>query len=166
MKRRRYSSSISFCGIILQTVFSISFTNQIKIKTLQILKAVWNAESLNDTATAGSTVFMMSSTNQETPIVTGLKRQSTQITPKMLNTKWAMAALRDCVLPVRAAKLAVMVVPMFSPNTRAAPNSKLIQPLAHIIKVMAMVAADACTIMVSTVPMRTKRMTEAKPMSV
>ena len=144
----------------------MNFTNQIKISTLQILKAVWNAESLNDTATAGSTVCIMSSTNQDTPIVTGLKRQSTQITPNILNTKCAIAALRDCVLPVKAAKLAVMVVPIFSPKTNAAPSSKLIQPLAHIIKVIAIVAAEACTIMVSTVPIRTKRITEANPISV
>ena len=144
----------------------MNLTNQIKISTLQILKAVWNADSLKETATAGSTVCIISSTNQETPIVTGLKRQSTQITPKILNTKCAIAALRDCVLPVKAAKFAVMVVPMFSPNTKAAPNSKLIQPLAHIINVMAIVAAEACTIMVNTVPINTNKMTDAKPMSV
>ena len=87
------------------------------------------------------------------------------MTPKTLNVRCAKAARRACVFPVRAARLAVMVVPMFSPSTSAAPSSKLIQPLAHMMSVMAMVAADACTIMVSTVPMMTNSRMEAKPMS-
>ena len=37
-----------------------------------------------------------------------------------------------------------MVVPIFSPSTSAAPSSKLIHPLAHMISVIAIVAADAC----------------------
>ena len=166
MKRKRYSSSCSFCGIILHTVFSISFTNQIKRSTLQILNAVWKAESLNDTATAGSVDCITSVTNHEIAMVNGLNRQSTQITPNTLNTKCAKAARLAGTLPVKAAKLAVMVVPIFSPNTKAAPNSKLIQPLAHIMSVMAIVAADACTIIVRIVPISTNRITEAKPMSV
>ena len=69
-------------------------------------------------------------------------------------------------LPVNAARLAVMVVPIFSPNTRAAPNSRLIQPLAHMISVIAIVAAEACTIMVSIVPMNKNRRMEKNPISV
>ena len=90
----------------------------------------------------------------------------THITPNTLNKRCAIAALRACVLAVSAARLAVMVVPMFSPNTSAAPSSKLIHPLAHIINVMAIVAAEACTIMVSIVPIKTKRITEKYPISV
>ena len=69
-------------------------------------------------------------------------------------------------MPVNAARLAVMVVPIFSPKTNAAPNSKLIHPLAHIINVMAIVAAEACTIIVRMVPMSTNSRMEKKPMSV
>ena len=106
------------------------------------------------------------STNQDTAPVKKGNTHSTQMTPNTLNTKWAKAARRACVLPVKAARLAVMVVPMFSPNTKAAPSSKLIQPLAHMMSVMAIVAEDACTIMVSTVPINTNSSTEPKPMSV
>ena len=166
IKRKRYSSSCSFIGIMAQTVRSINFTNHINISTLQILKQVWNAESLKDTATAGSLVPITFSTNHDTASVKGVKRHNTHITPNTLNTKWAKAARLACVLPVSAARFAVMVVPIFSPKTSAAPNSKLIQPLAHIISVMAIVAADACTIMVNTVPIPTKRSMEIKPMSV
>ena len=166
MKRRRYSSSASFCGMMAQTVRSISFTNQISSNTLQILKQVWKADNLNETATAGSFVPITFSTNQDTALVNGVKRQSTQITPKTLNTKWANAALLACVLPVNAARLAVMVVPIFSPNTNAAPNSKLIQPLAHMISVIAIVAADACTTIVRIVPINTNNRIEIYPISV
>ena len=149
-----------------QTVRSMKGTNQIKIKTLQILKAVWKAESLNETATAGSVEPITFSTNQDTASVKGTNRQSTQMTPKTLKARWANAARRACVFPVSAARLAVIVVPMFSPSTRAAPSSKLIQPLAHIISVMAIVAAEACTIMVRMVPLKTKSRMDRKPMSV
>ena len=131
-----------------------------------MLNAVWNADNLKETATAGSVVFITSSTNHEIPYVNGLNRQSTQMTPNTLNTRCANAALLAWVFPVNAAKFAVMVVPMFSPNTSAAPSSKLIQPLAHIINVMAIVAAEACTIIVSIVPMNTKRRMERNPISV
>ena len=53
---------------------------------------------------------------------------STQITPQMLNIVCDKAARRAFVLAVRPAMLAVMVVPMFSPNTIAAPISNEIQP--------------------------------------
>ena len=72
----------------------------------------------------------------------GWKTINTQMTPNTLKQKWANAARLACVLAVSAARLAVIVVPMFSPNTSAAPSSRLIQPLAHIINVIAMVAAE------------------------
>ena len=43
-------------------------------------------------------------------------------TPKTLKTRCANAARRACVFPVNAAKLAVIVVPIFSPNTKATPK--------------------------------------------
>ena len=166
IKRRRYSSSCSFCGIMAQTVRSINFTNHININTLQILKQVWKADSLKETATAGSLVPIIFSTNHDTPCVKGTNRHNTHITPNTLNTRCANAALLACVLPVSAARLAVMVVPIFSPRTSAAPSSKLIQPFAHMISVIAIVAAEACTIMVSTVPISTKSSTDIYPISV
>jgi len=153
--------------MILQTAFSINLTNHIKKSTLHTLKQVWNAESLNDTATpsAGDTCIT-SSIIQSTIERKGSNILNTHITPNTLNKRCAIAALRACVLAVSAARLAVMVVPMFSPSTSAAPSSKLIHPLAHIINVMAIVAAEACTIMVSIVPIKTKRITEKYPISV
>ena len=145
MYLRRVSSSFSLTGRILHTVFSINLTNQIRISTLHMLKQVWNAESWNDTNEPSplSVTPIQFSTIHVTIFVNGPKRQSTQITPNTLKTRCASAARRDCVLPVIAARFAVMVVPMFSPSTRAAPSSKLIHPLAHMMSVMAIVAADA-----------------------
>ena len=117
-------------------------------------------------ATSGSLLWKKVSTTQLTICMKGWKIISTQITPNTLNTKWANAARLACVLAVNAARLAVMVVPIFSPNTRAAPNSRLIQPLAHMISVIAIVAAEACTIMVSIVPMNKNRRMEKNPISV
>ena len=167
MNCKRYSSSCSFCGIILQTVFSIKCTNHINSSTLHTLKQVWKADSLKDTATpSASLTFIKSEIIQSTIDKKGSNKISTQSTPKTLNMRCAKAARRACVLAVNAARLAVIVVPIFSPNTKAAPSSKLIHPLAHIISVMAMVAAEACTIMVSSVPINTNSKTEKKPMSV
>src|SRR3712207_4191856 len=94
IKRRRSSSSCSFIGMMAQTVCSMNFTNHIRINTLQILKQVWNAESLKETATAGSWVPITLSTNHETLSVKGWKRHNTHITPNTLNAKCANAALR------------------------------------------------------------------------
>src|SRR5699024_2551808 len=112
----------------------------------------WKADSLYEMATSGLFVWKKGSTTQLTNCMKGWKIINTQMTPNTLNTKWANAARLAWVLAVSAARLAVMVVPIFSPSTSAAPSSRLIQPLAHMINVIAMVAADACTIMVNMVP--------------
>ena len=136
------------------------------ISTLHTLKQVWNADNWNDTKEPSplSVMPIQFSTIHVTALVNGVNKQRTQITPNTLNTKWARAARRDWVLPVMAARLAVIVVPMFSPSTSAAPSSKLIQPLAHMIRVIAMVAAEACTIIVSTVPISTNNSIDMNPM--
>ena len=74
--------------------------------------------------------------------------------------RWAKAARRAETLPERAARLAVMVVPMFSPSTIAAAISKGIQPWVHMMRVMATVALDDCTMMVRIVPMARKMSSE------
>ena len=51
----------------------------------------------------------------------GKNRIRTQMTPKTLNSKCAMAVLRAWVFALKAARLAVTVVPMFSPMTKAMP---------------------------------------------
>ncbi len=66
------------------------------------------------------------------------------------------AARRACVLPVIAARFAVMVVPMFSPITRAMPGYMDSTPLVQSTIVMAIRAADDCTQNVSMVPMTRK----------
>ena len=50
-----------------------------------------------------------------------------------------------------------MVVPIFSPSTIAAAISKGIHPWVHMMRVMATVALDDCTMMVRMVPMMRKR---------
>ncbi len=62
-----------------------------------------------------------------------------------VKTKWVNAARLACVLAVGCGKVGD-IVPMFSPNTGAAPSSRLIRPLAHM---GGMVTAEACTIMVN-----------------
>ena len=67
---------------------------------------------------------------------------SAQITPNRLKTVWARAALLADVFPTAAAMFAVMVVPIFSPNTIAQAMSNLIQPMLSMIKVRAIVALE------------------------
>ena len=81
---------------------------------------------------------------------------STQITPQMLNIVCDKAARRAFVLAVRPAMLAVMVVPMFSPNTIAAPISNEIQPWLSMMSVIAIVADDDCTMTVRMEPISKK----------
>ena len=84
-------------------------------------------------------------------------RKST--TPNTLKNMWARAARRACVLAVSEAINAVMVVPMFCPMAKAAacsnPKPGMFMPKS--ISVMAIVAAEACTIMVTKAPTMTKR---------
>lgn len=69
-----------------------------------------------------------------------------------MNTKWAMAARLAWVFAPSAARLAVAVVPMFSPITRAMPRYIGSTPLEQSIIVMAIRAADDWRMHVSTVP--------------
>ena len=59
----------------------------------------------------------------------------TQMTPKTLKKRWPKAARRASVL-------AVSVVPMFSPSTRAMPRYMGSPAWVHSIMVMAMRAAE------------------------
>ncbi len=81
----------------------------------------------------------------------------------MLKVVCASAALFAEIFAGIAAMLAVMVVPIFSQSTMAAPSSYEIQPLLTMIKVMAIVALDDCTIIVRMVPINKKISTEPKP---
>ena len=70
----------------------------------------------------------------------------------------ANAARRAWVLAPSAARFAVMVVPMFSPITRAMPRYMGSTPVEHNSMVIAMTAADDCTTHVMAVPMRRNMM--------
>ena len=74
--------------------------------------------------------------------VKNLNIKSIQITPNTLNIRWANAARFADMLADKAARLAVMVVPIFSPIIIAAADSKPIHPFEHMISVMATVALD------------------------
>ena len=58
-------------------------------------------------------------------------------------------------------RLAVMVVPMFSPSTSAQEVSKLIMPAAAQVSVMAMTALEDCKIIVSMVPVAISKISVA-----
>ena len=81
---------------------------------------------------------------------------STQITPNRLNIRCALAALCACVLALMATTFEVMVVPMFSPITRAMPMSMDNAPVEQSVMVIAMMAAELCTAHVSRPPMSRK----------
>ena len=93
----------------------------------------------------------------------GLKRAIAQMTPNTLNTVCARAALFAETFATAAAILAVIVVPMFSPSTRAAAIGKGIQPKLTMTRVRAMVAEDDCSNIVRTVPMPRKSRTDQNP---
>ena len=92
------------------------------------------------------------STTHCTPSTNQKNTKSIQSTPKILKNMWAKAARRACVLAERAARLEVIVVPMFSPSTRAIPIEIGMAPLPQSNMVMAITAADDCTQKVSTPP--------------
>ncbi len=56
-----------------------------------------------------------------TILTNGKNKMSTQITPKTLKRRWAMAVRLAWVLALIAARFAVTVVPIFSPITSAIP---------------------------------------------
>ena len=93
----------------------------------------------------------------------GLKKINAQITPNTLKIVCDMAARLAEVLPTEAAILAVMVVPMFSPNTMAQAMLNGIYPMLSIIKVMAIVADEDWRTKVRIVPNTKKINTELKP---
>ena len=80
---------------------------------------------------------------------------------------WASAARRACMPAAIDAITAVIVVPMFCPMASAAacsrPNPGMC--ISKSISVMAIVAADACTSMVTKAPTMTNRMMVKKPPS-
>ena len=93
----------------------------------------------------------------------GRYKHSAHITPKRLKNECANAARFALTLATAAAMLAVIVVPMFSPNTMAAAISNGIQPMLIIIRVSAMVALDDCSTNVSSVPMTKKMSIDPNP---
>ena len=86
-----------------------------------------------------------------------------QITPKRLKIVCDIAARLAWVLPTEAAIFAVMVVPIFSPNTIAHAILNGIQPILSIIRVIAIVADDDWSTRVRIVPNTKKISTEPKP---
>ena len=71
-----------------------------------------------------------------------LNTNSIHITPNTLNIKCAKAVLFADIFAGMAAKLAVIVVPIFSPMIMAAAAGKSIHPFAAIMRVRATVALD------------------------
>ena len=112
------------------TNLAILSANQTRIIQFSMLNEVWNADKANliDSESVNAEVLPMYTMNESTTERNGFKRIMIQSTPKILNMKWANAALLACTFPTNAAILAVIVVPMFSPNTSAAAISNGIHP--------------------------------------
>ena len=98
-----------------------------------------------------------------TNAVNGLNRINAQITPNTLKIVCDIAARLACVLPTAAAIFAVMVVPIFSPNTIAHAMWKGIQPMLSMMSVIAIVAEEDCSTNVNIVPNAKNSSTEPKP---
>ena len=75
-----------------------------------------------------------------------------QIVPRRLNSKCPIDARFAATLPLIDARIGVIVVPILLPSTSAQARSKVIQPLLHMISVMANVAADDWITMVTMMP--------------
>ena len=144
--------------MIRQTSFSICGTKPISRAVLMTLKPVWKAARANESR-AGSTLSAVGSmpTMRQTALTNGKNTISTHTTPKTLNRRWAIAVRRACVFAFRAARLAVTVVPMFSPMTSAMPWKIVIAPVEQRTMVMAIRAAELCTSAVSRVPISRNR---------
>ena len=157
--RRDSSSSSAFLGLMIeQTIFSIWGMNPIRSAVLITLNAVWNIASANDSLAVLCVEAVVSRPTREQTILTkGKKTTRTHMTPNTLKSRWARAALRAWVLADMAAMLAVTVVPMFSPITRAIPWKIVIAPVVHRTMVIAISAADDCAMQVRTDPIRRKR---------
>ncbi len=85
------------------------------------------------------------------------------MTPSMLNTVWIRAARLAFVFALKDARNAVMVVPMFSPNTTAAAVEKSIHPAYAMARVIAIAALDDWTMTVRRVPTRVNSRKLRKP---
>ena len=85
--------------------------------------------------------------------------------PRRLKRRWPIEARFAATLPLSDARIGVMVVPMFEPRTSAHARSNVIQPLVHIISVMANVAADDWMTIVTTRPTRVKMSMERRPIA-
>ena len=79
-----------------------------------------------------------------------------QETPIILKMLWIRAERLACVLPTREANSAVIVVPIFSPKTMAAPISNGSHPFRHMVRVSVILALDDCTMTVRSAPTNTK----------
>ncbi len=127
---RLYSTWEATPGARLRMVFSTSLTSRgtkpIMRRMLMRLKPEWKAARWSGMASgwpaSPGTMALMKA-------VKGAKSRMAQMTPMTLKMKWAKAARLAVMLPVRAAMLAVMVVPTFSPRMMAAEEGKSIQPL-------------------------------------
>ena len=127
IKRRRNSSS-SLLGFGFQTqqqILATCLTKGSSAKVLVTLKQVWKAARAKVRRVAEGTTAVFSGSKPTKPQAKRtkiLKMHSTQMTPKTLKNRWPKAARRASVLAVRATRLAVSVVPMFSPITSAMPR--------------------------------------------
>ena len=104
-------------------------------------KSLGEIDAINPDISVGLTDHTFS-TIPATISMKKLNMNSIQITPKTLNRRCENAARLAEILADMAARLAVIVVPIFSPIIMAAADSKPIHPLEHIIRVMATVALD------------------------
>ena len=132
--------------------------NHIRIIVLMVLNRVWNIES--PSRGLNSPISPITALSRA---MNGLNKANAHITPKRLKMVCVSAVRFAFMFPIAAAMLAVMVVPMFSPKTIAAPISNGIQPSLSIMSVIAIVALEDWSTRVRIVPKRTKIRMLPKP---
>ncbi len=138
------------------TSFSSNGIKPIRTHVFSTLNVVWNvakmAFSLSGDTSDGIPGVKSTPHRRHTPPTNHRNTHSTQITPKRLNTKCAIAARLACTEADKATIFDVIVVPIFSPNTNEIPISIGNTWVEHNVIVIAIMAAEDCTANVKIPP--------------
>ena len=111
-----------------------------------ILKIAWANDNCNLADILNAAVIV------SIKLVNGFKKSIKIIAPTMLKKTWKKAALLAEILPPIEAITAVIVVPILLPNKNGKAIVRLIALIAYICWIIAIIAADDCTIAVRIIP--------------
>ena len=124
----------------------------------QVLKTVCNIAIWFVIFASGDFGTMISTNDKN-----GLNKQIAISVPQILNPTWTAAARLAFVFAPSEERTASIVVPILLPRTSAADNSQFNEPLAAIVKIMAVKALDEWINAVKRAPMITPIITPRNP---